>query len=252
MDKIVIEDNKILQTSIDIIDDKIIIDRPLELVVTIDNSKCNLYIEVLSGISATINVLSNNTCNQINYHLNKDSSLIINKLSTNNNDNIKIFLNGVNSRVEYFNSILLEVESNVGISIFNKSNDTFSNVISHAVNFSNNSLVITIDGNIDKGLINAKTYQDSQIINIKNGKNSILPLLFIDSNDVTANHASYIGKFKRDEVFYLQSRGLALVDCYKLLMKGFLLGKMKLVDEVKNVFIENINEWGDKIEEGRF
>ena len=64
----------------------------------------------------------------------------------------------------------------------------------------------------------------------------IKPNLFIDENDVVANHSALIGTFKDDEIFYLMSRGLDKKDAENLLTKGFLLKGVTYYKEV----LENI------------
>ena len=49
------------------------------------------------------------------------------------------------------------------------------------------------------------------------------PVLLIEDNDVNAGHAASIGQVNPDQLYYLQSRGLTLMEAEILLTKGFLL-----------------------------
>ena len=51
----------------------------------------------------------------------------------------------------------------------------------------------------------------------------IKPNLFIDEEDVSANHSALIGTFKAEEVFYLMSRGISKKEADSLLTRGFLM-----------------------------
>ena len=46
----------------------------------------------------------------------------------------------------------------------------------------------------------------------------IKPNLFIDEEDVVANHSALIGTFSSDEIFYLMSRGISKEESFNLLL----------------------------------
>ena len=66
---------------------------------------------------------------------------------------------------------------------------------------------------------------------MKDNHANIKPNLIIDNNEIEANHSAYIGTFKEDEMFYLMSRGINKKNCYKLLLKAFLLNNMQIESE---------------------
>ena len=74
------------------------------------------------------------------------------------------------------------------------------------------------------------------------GNSKIIPNLIIDSNDIIANHAAYIGEINEEEKFYMQSRGIKEMDIKKIIYVATLLGKMDLADE-KEEFNKRIDEW---------
>ena len=72
-----------------------------------------------------------------------------------------------------------------------------------------------------------------------------MPNLLVDSDDVEASHAAYIGTFDEDEKFYMMSRGLTLEECDDLLIKAFLLNDMNLLEKERDIYcsiIEKINK----------
>ena len=84
--------------------------------------------------------------------------------------------------------------------------------------------------------------QKNQILNIKEGKSTILPKLLIDNYDVVSSHSAYIGKFKDEILFYLMSRGISEKVSYDLLIKSFLVNN----SENKEI-IETLEKEIDKI-----
>ena len=81
-------------------------------------------------------------------------------------------------------------------------------------------------------IVDTNINQNNRIINLNDKLCQINPNLYIDENDVTANHSAYIGKFRDDEIFYLQRLGLSYIDATKLLLKGFLSnGMTKYMDK---------------------
>ena len=60
--------------------------------------------------------------------------------------------------------------------------------------------------------------------------------MFIDSNDVIANHNSTIGNINKDYLFYLNSKGIENDNAKKLIISGFL----------KSILNSDMNEIIDK------
>ena len=59
--------------------------------------------------------------------------------------------------------------------------------------------------------------------------------LLIDSFDVEARHAAFIGNFKEEELFYLKSRGLNRRDCEDLLINGLIIGTLDICFDEKDI-----------------
>ncbi|MCI8460489.1 MAG: SufD family Fe-S cluster assembly protein, partial [Bacilli bacterium] len=83
--------------------------------------------------------------------------------------------------------------------------------------------------------------QENQIINMDNGKSTILPILLIDNYDVDSNHSAYIGKFRDEEIFYLMSRGISRSMANRLLLRGFLINS-------DSIELEKILEFAGEID----
>ena len=71
------------------------------------------------------------------------------------------------------------------------------------------------------------------------------PQLEIHNNDVQCTHESTTGQIDTDVLFYMQSRGINLKDCKKLILEGFATEIIdKLNDNsIKNKIMENVKKW---------
>ncbi|MDY6062221.1 MAG: SufD family Fe-S cluster assembly protein [Erysipelotrichaceae bacterium] len=94
-----------------------------------------------------------------------------------------------------------------------------------------NSCVIKSDGNfsidaigkIIKGAKNSSHFQKTRCLTIGNVNNAFAkPSLLIDENDVKAGHALALGTIDKEQLFYLQSRGLSYDASIKLLYESYL------------------------------
>ncbi|KKP37302.1 hypothetical protein A2483_00050 [Candidatus Peregrinibacteria bacterium RIFOXYC2_FULL_33_13] len=64
-------------------------------------------------------------------------------------------------------------------------------------------------------------------------KVNTIPSLEIEANDVKAGHAVTIGGIDEEMLFYLQSRGIEKDSAIKLLIKGFLVSDVSMVEDEK-------------------
>ena len=63
---------------------------------------------------------------------------------------------------------------------------------------------------------------NNEIIIMGENNSEIYPNLYIDEFDASAHHAASIGKFNKDEIFYLLTKGIDYESAVNLLIKGFL------------------------------
>ncbi len=170
-----------------------------------------------------------------------EGSKVINIID--NSDDIKYELkDGVNLVINLFYHSINK--HNIEINAHNESNI----VINYAGLSSNDNdinISITVDGNNNKVIVNGRfisldktcnVFVDTYVIkntigniveeNLKgineNGMIMIKPILRIDSNEVNASHGASIGKFDKNELFYLKLKGINENDAKELLKRGFL------------------------------
>ena len=164
------------------------------------------------------------TTNQdVIYNVSENSKLVVYQYGINIDNNIIINLNGENASVEYHYSTINYDDHKYKIDVNHNNSKTISNIYNHGINVFDNKLDFDITGNVLNKSDKCECNQKNQILNISDGKSTILPKLLIDNYDVISSHSAYIGKFKDEILFYLMSRGISEKVSYDLLIKSFLV-----------------------------
>ncbi len=202
-----------------------------------NNAKKNITIEILKDCKVFEYIKDSNI--ETNYKIN--SSLYINRFVVNSSIKTIIDLNKEEIELNYYYSNINILDNKYEITINHNKKRTISNVINHGINLSNNKLSYIVNGKVSKDSSGVICNQDSKIILTNDNNCLIKPNLIIDNDDVIANHSSYIGYFKKDEIFYLMTRGINELDSEKLLVKSFLIGNMDISYEERKIILENIN-----------
>ena len=202
-----------------------------------NNAKKNITIEILKDCKVFEYIKDSNI--ETNYKIN--SSLYINRFVVNSSIKTIIDLNKEEIELNYYYSNINILDNKYEITINHNKKRTISNVINHGINISNNKLSYIVNGKVMKSANGVFCNQDSKIILTNDNNCLIKPNLIIDNDDVIANHSSYIGYFKKDEIFYLMTRGINELDSEKLLVKSFLIGNMDISYEERKIILENIN-----------
>ena len=155
---------------------------------------------------------------------------------------VEIYLKGENARVDYFYSIVSNNDNYFNIKVYHEKDNTTSNLVNHGVNTLKNKLQFRVDGIIPKARVNCLCNQDNKIMNLDDGDSTIEPNLLIDSYDSVANHSAYIGKFRDEVLFYLNSRGISKEMATRMLTLGFLVH-----DNPKESEIEDFLKYIEKL-----
>ncbi len=202
-------------------------------------------ISLLENVSSSI--LENVSGEQIKlcskYNLQKDSSLIIRNI--NNITSIKeqsVFsLNGENASIKRVLKTISCCKEQYETIVYHNSKYTKSDIINNGVNIESGVLEFNVSSIVPEKMAKCYVNQSNRIINLTNNKCSISPNMYIDCFDVVANHSAFIGTFKDDELFYLQSRGISKLDATKLLIRGFLTSELK--EEEKETYNKIIDKY---------
>ena len=114
---------------------------------------------------------------------------------------------------------------------YKKYNVSFNHIGEHSTSVMNNygvaanNSTLLFDGasHIEKMAVKSNASQTAKIIIYDDGCRAMAnPILKIDNNDISANHAAAVGTLNEDHVFYLLSRGIDIKNARKLITLGYL------------------------------
>lgn len=190
-------------------------------------------------MSKVLYVLDKNKKTIYDYDIDEDT--IIYHYSINSSSTVVVNLVKENIKLDYYFNTINYDDNKFIITVNHKDCSTHSEVYNHGINMNKNKLTFDVTGIVPKNISKCICNQDNQIINMDDGKSTILPKLLIDNYDVDSNHSAYIGKFKDEYLFYLMSRGISKENSYKLLLNGFLINSDSIeIDKIKE-FVDEIN-----------
>ena len=221
--------------------DDILITEDTVLNIRLDSCDREINIDVMEDMCLEVFEMDNNTSNKITYNLNKNSQVIVNKIARNNSDITRVNLNGEKASIKYYSNIMNYSNNTYDFTINHNASYTEGDIVNHCVNFTESEFRFLVDSNVKKTAVECFCNQDNKIIDMIGGKNYISPNLLVDNDLINANHSAYIGKFKKDVMFYLKSRGINERDCNLLLIKGFLLEKLNLDELMMEEYVNFIN-----------
>ena len=208
-------------------------------IVIVKSSDCKLNYFIKDEINIFTLIMSSSVkvscmveCNSIFNMFSINSSLSV---------NIDLLKDDINYRYAY--STINKDNNDYEININHLGNNIISNITNHGINTEDNKLLFVINTIVPKNSLNITTNQDSKIIVLKDNNASIKPNLLIDNDDIEANHAAYIGRFKEEELFYLMTRGIKKEDAVDLMIKSFLIGNMEINLEEKELILDTINAY---------
>ena len=223
---------------------KVLEDTDIVIDVSKVDIKLDFYINVLKGVKANIYEYKHDGEYkfQYKYYLEEDSYLNIEKI--NDGRDIKemtvINLNGERAKVDFNLKTISKNQEKYNFLVYHNAKDTISNIVNNGVNILDGVLEFNVSGFVSNGITGCDINQKGRIINMTENNCIIKPNLFIDEEDVMANHSALIGTFSSDEIFYLMSRGISKKASENLLTKGFLL---KGITYYKETLEEIINKY---------
>ena len=217
---------------------KIKVNKNTNLVIEYTNTKdvkLDLYISIEPNVVCNLFEHKNGGTYKLGYkyYLSENSQINIEKL--NNVQSIKeliiINLNGENAKANYRLKTISNNEEKYDLMVYHNASKTESHINNNGVNIQNGILNFNVSGFVPKDKIDCILNQENRIINLTSNNCTIKPNLFIDENDVIANHSAHIGNCNAEEIFYLMSRGITEKKAEYLLIKGFLLKGLTYFDK---------------------
>lgn len=257
MNKIVLDDLKIIESLVtdsikyDLVDNEtlgvkvlnidVVSSCDLNLEYRFSNSKLEVCINVFSDIDLNVNeIISGNDCKiRTNYSIDNNSR--VNVFKFNNIDSIKEHficnLNGIGASINYNLKTISIKPENYDFLIYHNACNTNSDINTNGVSIKDGSILFNVSSFIPSNITGCVASQDNRIINLNDNYSIIKPNLYIDCDDVVANHSAWVGSFNESELFYLQSRGINRDDATKLLLTGFLTSNLSsnMIDYINSV-----------------
>ena len=97
---------------------------------------------------------------------------------------------------------------------------------------------LQIDGIIGPDNYDNNLLENVKLINLNEGKATVVPNMLISNARVIANHNVAISNISKDECHYLMSKGLTNIAAKKLILNGFLINAMtdkNLITKIKEL-----------------
>lgn len=210
-----------------------------DAIVVIKNSNGKIDYLIDEEVKVFTLVLFSNL--DFNYSIKSNTSISVFSVDSSLNVELNVIDNGIH--LDYAYSTINKNDNSYVIDIKHFGNDIVSLITNHGINTESNKLSFVINTIVPKEFLNIKTNQDSKIITLKDNNCTIKPNLFIDNDDIEANHAAYIGKFKEDELFYLMTRGIEEKQAENLLVRSFLINNMNISFEEKEIILDTIKKY---------
>lgn len=206
------------------------------------DTKLDFYINVSPNVTCSIYETKHQGNYKLGYkyYLDKNSNLNIYKINdvTTIKELVIFNLNGENAKVNYLLKTISKNYEKYDLMVYHNSSHTISNLINNGVNIQNGNIDFTVSGFVPNGIKECIVDQKNRIINLTNNPCTIKPNLFIDENDVIANHSAHIGKCNDEDMFYLMSRGITYKEAENLIIKGFLLKGLNNYQDEMNTIIQ--------------
>ncbi len=178
----------------------------------------------------------------INISLTDNSEVNFDKVSIINKDLTLTFNLNNNSHLEFNYLIINEGNNTVTININMLENNNKAKIKIRCINKNkDNSLNVICNGYVNKSSKDNELTEDLKGLILNADLIKISPNIYVDTNEVLANHLVTIGSFNPEELFYLTSNGLSIPSAKKLLLESFTTNfiteefKERILLEVKNI-----------------
>lgn len=140
-------------------------------------------------------------------------------------EDLTVNLNGTGSKVTVAGVLYAKKEDvvNFNINIYHNAPNTTSNIFVRSVLSDRSDVHLEGMVRIKRGAYGTDTYlKEDALLLSSEAKAFVLPSLEIDDNRVKAGHSSSIGPIDTEQLFYLMSRGLKLIEAQKMVVNGYI------------------------------
>lgn len=133
------------------------------------------------------------------------------------------YLNGSGANLLVQGAVIADCRKQFNINTWHKSPLTKAQINNLGVVIGKGNCNMIVKNTIDKGMYQTETHQTTRLLTYdKTAVGKILPILYIDENDVAASHAASLGQPDEAQLFYMQTRGLSRNEALELITVGYL------------------------------
>ena len=205
-----------------------------------EEMKLEIYINALPNVKANIYEIKEKGNYKVQYKYYLEEGSEINVFKFNHADLLKemsvINLNGKYSSFSQYLRTISHDKNKYDLMIYHNGTGSKSFIDNKGINVLEGEPTFNVSSFVPNKIKGCTLNQQNHIINLTNNKCTIKPNLFIDEDDVSASHGALVDTFSKEELFYLQSRGLTKDEAEKLLVKGILLKDMpKYHDKIEKI-----------------
>ena len=213
---------------------KIIIDKNSEIdlkdnVVYLDSNDKEVIINISGRVLVDEFVKKDKDSSKLIINIADNSELLYNRFSNNNNMNNNIVINqNNNSSLEFNYSIIAKDKGKLDFvsNVVGSGNKT--NIRVRAITKDKGSLVLKCVTDNKNNTLDNELLESLKILMLNDEESIIIPDLLVASNEVAVNHEATISGINKDELFYLNSKGIDEYTAKELISDGFIINNLNL------------------------
>ena len=203
------------------------------------DTKINISFHVLPNVDFELLEIRENGMLKVKYNYSLEENSHTNIVKFYDCDEVKeldiIELNGENASIRHQLKTISKKNQRLDTVVYHNAKHTSSDIVNQGVTIQDGKLQIQVTSIVYQGIKNCVINQNNRIMTMNEHKSNINPILLIEEQEVSANHAAYIGKFREEQIFYLMSRGIPRNQAIQLLVKGFLLESISEKDLIEPI-----------------
>ena len=194
----------------------------------IENQNCKIDIKVKKldlTIKGIVHIYDQNNLDELELNIEVlDKAKLIYHMFSENDFKIKniTIKNQENSKTEFHYSLIHHKNAIVNLNNYLNENNIESNLKVRAVAIDDATIEVNSNGYVAKDTKENIFNEDIRGLNLENGMITINPNMYIDTNEVIANHNATISNVNKDYLFYLGTKGIEKDSAVKLIINGFI------------------------------
>lgn len=148
------------------------------------------------------------------------------------NIDTEVTLQEAGASVHIQSACIADTKKHMQMTCSHLANHTSSDMNHYAIVKEHGDYRMEACGKIVKGAKESASHQTTRVLTMsEHQKSEVIPLLYIDENDVKASHATTLGQPDENQLYYLQTRGLNREMALGLLSVGYLMPMTTLFDD---------------------